>query len=183
MKSRHYDAIVAGSGFGGCAAAYTLAKAGLKTVMVERGNPVARDDRDWNPKEILIEPRYRSDSPVFVKQYDDRDFRPVYANDVVGGMSVFYGGASMRLRETDFSAWPISYADLERHYGTAEQLLEVHGEAGEDPCEPVRSTAYPFKPIPFTPPAVRIFRAARELGYRPFKIPLAINFANEARAI
>ena len=82
--------------------------------------------------------RYQGPSPLRVRQYEDRDFLDVVENEVVGGMSVFYGGASLRLREEDLVAWPILYGDLAPHYDCVERLLEVHGEAGTDPCEPPR---------------------------------------------
>ena len=92
-------------------------------------------------------------------------------------MSVFYGGASLRLRPPDFARWPFDYQDLEPFYGEAERLLGVHGAAGADPLEPPRSSPYPFAPIPYSAPAERIRGAGEELGFRPFPIPLAINFA------
>ena len=79
-----------------------------------------------------------------------------FPNEVVGGNSIFFGGAALRLRATDFARWPIGYADLEAHYGEAEALLEVHGQAGDDPCEPPRSSPYPYPPAALTAPAQRI---------------------------
>ena len=69
----------------------------------------------------------------------------------------------------------MTYADLEPHYAAAEALLEVHGRAGDDPCEPPRSTGYPFEPAELTAPARRIRDAAAALGLHPFQIPVAIN--------
>ncbi|MDA0747940.1 MAG: FAD-binding protein, partial [bacterium] len=183
MNSTFYDVIVVGSGFGGSASAYALSKAGFRTLLLERGDWVRRDAGDWSPRKILIEQRYKSASAMQVRQYGNRAFQPTSFNEVVGGMSVFYGGASLRLREKDFDLWPISYSDLEPHYDMAEQMLEVHGEAGEDPFEPSRSGAYPFQSIELTAPARRIYDAARALGHRPFHIPLAINFSNPARTV
>lgn len=182
-KNKKYDAIVVGSGFGGASVAYVLAKAGLKTLMIERGDWVKRDELDWNPREILIEGRYKSESPVAIKQYSDKNFKPTGFNEVVGGSSVFYGGASFRLRETDFAKWPIAYSDLEPYYTQAEKLLEVHGEAGEDIYEPDRSEDYPYKSSELTEPAQRIYQSAWELGYHPFRIPMAINSRNPARSL
>lgn len=183
MKSNRYDVIVIGSGFGGSASAYTFSKAGLKTLLLERGSWARRDKFDWSPKEILLNKRYKSQSPIYIKQYDNKSFKPVYPNEVVGGMSVFYGGASLRLREKDFAKWPIKYADLEGYYSQAEQVLEVHGDLGEDLLDPPRSKNYPFRGLEFTLPAQRIYNAAFELGYKPFKIPLAINFSNLSRTV
>ena len=55
-----YDAVIVGSGFGGACAAYRLVRAGLKTLLVERGGWPHRDEWDWNQRQILIEKRYRS---------------------------------------------------------------------------------------------------------------------------
>lgn len=177
---RHYDAVVVGSGFGGAMAAYKLAAGGAKTVLLERGGWPARDDTDWDPTAVLLEKRYRSASPVQVSLYG-ADRPPEYPNETVGGMSVFYGGASLRLRERDFDRWPIDYADLAPFYDEAERLLGVHGDSGADPFEPSRSGAYPASPAALTAPAERIFEAARARGYRPFPIPLAINFTDPSR--
>ncbi|MDP6040700.1 MAG: GMC family oxidoreductase, partial [Candidatus Latescibacteria bacterium] len=130
-----------------------------------------------------IEKNYQGPSPLHVKQYEDPDFGDMVENEVVGGMSVFYGGASLRLRERDFNAWPISYSDLEPYYDQVEDLLEVHGEMGGDLFEPSRKSNYLRKPIDLTPPAQRILRAGQALGHQPFRIPLAINFSNVERTV
>ncbi len=179
MNSRPYEAIVIGSGLGGGAAAYALSRAGFRTLLLERGGWVKRDALDWSPRRILIDQRYKSRSPLAVE--GDRGHQSVYPNEVVGGMSVFYGGASLRLREKDFSHWPIDYAEIEPYYTQVEHLLEVHGQAGVDMHEPPRSGAYAFGGIDLAPPAKRIYKAAKSLGHRPFKIPLALNFTNKDR--
>jgi choline dehydrogenase-like flavoprotein len=183
MKWEHSDALVIGSGFGGAAAAFSLAQAGQKVLMLERGGWARRDELDWDQREILLKQRYKSESPLLVRQYGDRKFRKVYANEVVGGKSVFYGGASLRLREKDFSRWPISYADLEKYYARAERLLGVHGQRGQDPCEPPGVPEYPFASAELSQPAQRIWEAGWALGYRPFRMPLAINFSDPARPL
>ncbi len=151
--------------------------------MLERGGWAKRDNWDWNQRKILLEQRYKSASPLLAKQYNDREFEPIYPNEAVGGMSVFYGGASLRLRENDFGKWPIKYEDLENYYCKSERLLGVHGQSGEDVCEPRRSQDYPFRSVELAPPAQRIRAAAHKVGYRPGKIPLAINFGNGARPV
>lgn len=181
MSLRHYEAIVIGSGLGGGAAAFALSRAGFRTLLLERGGWAKRDAQDWSPRGILIDQRYRSRSPVEVE--DDRGHHSMYPNEAVGGMSVFYGGASLRLREKDFSSWPIDYPAMEPYYTKAEHLLEVHGQAGVDEYEPPRSGGYRFGGIELTPPAKRIYDAAKALGHRPFKIPLALNFANKDRPV
>ena len=187
-----HDVIIVGSGFGGATMAYALSRAGLKVLLVERGGWPHRDATDWDGRAVLLEGRYKSESPLVIRQ---RDGEPpagglgddslgdaaggeeTFPNQIVGGNSIFFGGAALRLRETDFARWPIRYADLEPHYGAAERLLEVHGRAGDDPCEPPRTSAYPHEPPSLTAPARRIFEAARASGYHPFQLPSALNYS------
>ena len=178
-----YDAVIVGSGFGGAFTAYRCIQAGLKTLLIERGQWAHRDDLDWSHHDILIEKRYKSRSPIAVQQYGARKKSNLYPNEVVGGNSVFYGGASLRLRESDFSQWPFDYHELEPFYSCAESLLEVHGQASSDPKEPRRSSDYPGSNPELTSPARRIQTAAVKMGLKPFPIPLAINFDNSERPL
>ena len=181
MNSASYDTVVIGSGFGGALVAHALVHAGQRVLLIERGRWPHRDAGDWNQRNILIDQRYRGPTPVQVKQYGARRFSEIYPNETVGGKSVFYGGASLRLRETDFAQWPLSYAELAPYYERAEALLGVHGTAGADPYEPPGLQAYPFPSAKLSGPAQRLQDAADRLGYRPFPIPLAINFSDERR--
>ncbi|MEE2658642.1 MAG: GMC family oxidoreductase [Candidatus Latescibacterota bacterium] len=178
----HYDAVIVGSGFGGAFTAHALARAGLRTLLVERGGHPRRDADDWSPSKILIEQRYRGRSPIQVTQYD-RPESEVHPNEVVGGNSVFYGGASLRLREADFRTWPFDCRELEPHYTAAEELLDVHGRAGSDPEEPPRIRDYPREPAELSTPAQRIYDAAVRLGFRPFPLPMALNFMDNTRPV
>lgn len=175
----HYDAVVIGSGIGGALAAHRMLEAGARVVVLERGRWPHRDSSDWDPSAILSRRRYAGPAPLRVRQREDPDFRPLPQNETVGGMSVFYGGAAFRLRVSDFEHWPFEYGDLEPFYTEAERLLGVHGAAALDPFEPPRSRGYPFRPIPPSAPAERIRLAGRRLGYRPFPIPLALDFAGD----
>jgi choline dehydrogenase-like flavoprotein len=187
QTSAQPQALVIGSGFGGAAATYAFSRAGLRTLILEKGDWPKRDAADWHARTIMIDKRYRNAAPMLVRQYRAPEFKETvpFLEEVVGGMSVFYGGATLRMRETDFMRWPIAYRDLEPWYTRAEQLLEVHGEAGTDPCEPWRSTGYPysFRAHPLVPLSDRIRRAATTLGYRPFRVPLALNIENRERSL
>jgi choline dehydrogenase-like flavoprotein len=181
MNSDCYDAVVIGSGFGGAAAGYALARAGRRVLLIERAGPVKRDAADWDQKSILLDKRYRG-TPLEVDQRG-KGFEPLDVNQALGGMSVFYGGASLRLRPGDFTRWPFSYAEMAPYYAHAEELLEVHGHSGEDPYEPPRQDPYPFVAPKLNFPAQRLFEAGRSLGWRPFRLPLAINFSNNSRPL
>ena len=171
-----YDVVVIGSGLGGALLTHALLNEGRRVLVLERGRWPYRDSDDWNQKKILLDQRYKGRAPTLVRQYGARNYSKMYGNEVVGGKSVFYGGASLRLRENDFSKWPFSYEDFITSYERAEILLGVHGSAGSDPYEPKGVSSYPFEPIGLTAPAQRIEKAGKKLGLQPFSIPLAINF-------
>jgi choline dehydrogenase-like flavoprotein len=183
QSSVMYDAIIIGSGFGGAGAAYELTKAGINTLMLERGAWAKRDADDWNAEKIILQSRYWGPEPLYVKQHNASAFKPLPINEVVGGASVFYGGASMRFREQDFASWPLSYLDLEPYYSRAEKILGTHGQAGADPFEPPRSSPFPYPAIAYNPPAARILQAASKLGLRPFPVPLSLNHSNKEKPL
>ena len=182
-----FDAIVIGSGFGGCMTALPLVEAGLRVLMVERGGWVERNEANWGDRgAFVLTPHYSTGSGYSIRSRGSWRAQGICTN--VGGPSVFYGGASFRFREEDFvppreistdsgSRWPIDYATLEPHYQRAEQLLGVAGEAGVDPTEPWRSAPYPHGALPIAPPSRMIADAADALGMHPFRIPMAIDEA------
>ncbi len=189
-----WDDLVIGSGFGGAMVAHPLVAAGRRVLMLERGEwpergEAARDDVrgffQWTAG-------YSEESPYRV-MHRGREGREGIC-EAVGGASIFYGGASFRFRERDFepppalvgasgAAWPVNYADLEPWYGQVERLLGVAGEAGVDPTEPPRSSAYEQSPAPLSPVASRIGEAATRLGLHPFRIPLALNHSPGGAAV
>ncbi len=167
-------------------AAMPLVEAGMSVLMLERGDWVRRGAENWAPNGAgLLTPHYSTGPGYRVNGSGTEQPTGLFFN--VGGPSVFYGGASLRFREHDFTpapeivgdsgaAWPLRYADLEPWYAAAERLLGVAGEAGADPTEPPRSSAFPTGPLGLhTRFGERLARAARELGLRPFPLPLAIN--------
>lgn len=180
-----YDAIVIGSGFGGCMAALPLVEAGRRVLMVERGEWVERGEQNWGDVgAFVLTPHYTTESDYALR--GRLGWRRQGLCACVGGPSVFYGGASFRFRELDFepdpaivdgtgARWPIGYSDLAPHYAEAERLLGIAGEAGVDPTEPPRHGRYPFPPRPLAVASRRIRDAAESLGLRPFAIPTAID--------
>jgi choline dehydrogenase-like flavoprotein len=170
-------------------AAYPAVMAGKRVLMIERGDWVPRTPASWGPDGFFeLSPAYLPDPSYNV---EGTEVRPTMgAIGCVGGASVFFGGASVRMREADFepdaeldrdsgAEWPYRYADLEPFYTRAEALLGVAGTAGQDPIEPWRSAPYPQAPAPLAPISDRLFRAAESLGLHPFRLPLAINYNRE----
>jgi choline dehydrogenase-like flavoprotein len=180
-----YDAIVIGSGFGGAMAAHVLVESGWSVLMLERGDWVPRGPDNWAADAVgEMSPHYSKES--LCRVMTESGERPVGAFHCVGGPSVFYGGVALRFRAEDFESnpeiagnsgarWPWSYRELEPYYTEAERILGVAGDAGIDPTEPARTAPYLEKPAELAPVSRRIERAASGLGYRPFRLPLAIN--------
>ncbi len=184
-----YDTIIIGSGFGGAMTAHVLVNAGWRVLMLERGDWVPRGPHNWAADaSVDLTPYYSTETPYRVLAGGNRKIMGGY--HCVGGPSVFYGAVSMRLREADFvpapeivgdsgAEWPFRYADLEPYYSRAESILNIAGEAGQDPTEPRRSSAYPQALNHLSQTSQKIQTAALRLGYRPFRLPLAINYSNQ----
>ncbi len=187
-----YEYIIIGSGFGGSLAAYNLAKAGKEVLIIERGKWVVRDDSCWDEVKLHLKDHlYRNRIPFYVDQKKGKT-EEMWADDTVGGMSTFYGCVSFRMRDDDFTgspsadsgkrdknhSWPYGYNELAPFYDDAENLLGIAGVAGQDISEPKRDTDYlHHPPEKLSSPSQRIWTAAKELGYHPFMLPMAINFS------
>ncbi|HEX8905619.1 MAG TPA: GMC family oxidoreductase [Longimicrobiaceae bacterium] len=191
--AEEFDAVVVGSGFGGCMAALELVEAGWRVLMLERGGWVERGPHNWSGEGAFVRtPHYAADTAFDLNHAGKLSSQNLCT--CVGGPSVFYGGASFRFREQDFTAapeivdgtgarWPVDYAELEPFYTRAERLLGVAGQAGEDPTEPPRSEPYPQAPRRLSGASRRMAEAMRSLGLHPFRIPLAINHAEAEGAV
>ncbi len=178
-----YDVIVIGSGAGGSAVARNLADTGKTILILERGDFLPREKRNWDPDYIFGERGYQIEE----KWYDharEALFSP-QAFYRVGGNTKVYGAVLQRMRAEDFGeqrwpdgvspAWPIDYAEYEPYYTRAEDWYCIHGKLGEDPTEPYHSGPFPFEPMPHEP---RIQRAADDLekqGLRPIHSTLSLN--------
>ncbi len=190
MTDIEADVCIVGSGFGGTMAAWGLVQAGYNVVLVERGDWVGRGPHNWAPDGTGDTTEYYNrESPIRVVAGGNAPEMGAY--HCVGGPSNFYGGVSLRFREADFVAdeqlvgesgalWPFAYDDLAPYYNLAERLLDVAGD-DSDPVLPRRSEPYPQRPAPVAEVSHAIANAARETGLSPFRLPLAINYRQDAR--
>ena len=176
-----YDVIIIGTGAGGGPLLHALAPTGKKILVLERGDFVPREKRNWDSRTVNVEGHYNTK-----EVWHDKNGKPLHphTNYYVGGNTKFYGAALFRLRREDFGeikhhggvspAWPIAYDDLETYYTRAEQLYHVHGDRGEDPTEPQASAPYPHPAVSHEPRIQALHDDLVRLGRRPFHTPLGI---------
>src|ERR671919_299604 len=186
MSSDHYDVIIIGTGAGGGTLAHRLAPSGKRILILERGGYAPREPENWDSAEVFLNGRYLSGETWYDKH--GTPFEP-HAQYFVGGNTKFYGAILFRLRERDCDqfihhggvspAWPLSYADLEPYYTEAERLYLVHGQAGEDPTEPWRSTDFAHPPVSHEPRIQQLHEDFERTGHHPFHLPVGVDMNEE----
>lgn len=107
----------------------------------------------------------------------------------VGGGGVHADAKLPRFREEDFALrtsrgpmegaavedWPVSYEDLEPHYGAVERLFGVAGENGTNPFAAWRSDPFPLPPGNDMATSLLTAVAAERAGLHPYRAPTGIN--------
>lgn len=194
MRHDEVDACIVGSGAGGGPLAWTLARAGVRVVVLDKG-PWYRE-KDFVHDEIDICRRdffvpFASDEPHLLLREGQREPERTTEGWIaccVGGGTVHMSGYVYRLHEEDFflarrygalpgaslADWPIGYDDLAPYYDLVEEVVGVSGQAGEYPFEPRRSRPYPYPPLQANPLCRLVDAGARRLGLHPFQTPRAI---------
>lgn len=172
----HVDAVVVGSGFGGSVAAYRLAEAGRRTVVLERGRqyppgsfprtPQEMGRAFWDPSEGLY---------GLFDVWTFRGLESVVASGLGGG-SLIYANVLLRKDEHWFVTedpvpgaghenWPVTRADLDPHYDRVERMLGASRFPADRP---------PYRSVP---KAAAMRTAAERLGLAYQYPPLAVSFA------
>jgi choline dehydrogenase-like flavoprotein len=171
-KAESYDVCIVGSGAGGGMAAYMLANAGIKVVLIEAGplyDPVKNVTQLKWPWESL---RRGASSPM--RNFGDFDAayggwelegEPYTHKDgtkfdwfrsrMLGGRTNHWGRISLRFGPKDFKHksvdglgddWPIGYEDVAPYYDRVDQLIGVFGSKENLPNDPDSIFLPPPKP-------------------------------------
>ncbi|HET8800934.1 MAG TPA: GMC family oxidoreductase [Marinobacter sp.] len=133
--------VVIGSGAGGGTLANGLAQQGIKTVVLEAGALHTTNDflaDEWASFSQLawLDPRTTSGSFRLAKDFAGL---PAWIVKAVGGTTIHWAGASLRLQPHEFNAlstygkvpdanlldWPIDYEELAPYYANAEDRMGV----------------------------------------------------------
>jgi choline dehydrogenase-like flavoprotein len=189
MTSERFDVIVVGTGAGGGTLAHTVAAAGRRVLLLERGDFLPRETENWEPEAVFLDGRYISPDVWF--DADGSPFQP-QVHYFVGGATKLYGAALYRLRPQDFGelkhvdgvspAWPVGYDEFEPWYTKAEWLYQVHGHHGDDPTEGHWSKQYPWPAVSHESRIQQIFDDLTAAGYHPFSAPCGILLDEADRA-
>jgi choline dehydrogenase-like flavoprotein len=154
-SSQSYDVCIIGSGAGGGMAAYTLAQAGIKVVLLEAG-PL------YDPAKNVTQLKWYYESPrrgaaTALRSFGDLDAayggweldgEPYTQKDgsqfewfrarMLGGRTNHWGRISLRFGPNDFKRrsidglgddWPIGYDDVKPYYDKVDKLIGVFGSA------------------------------------------------------
>jgi hypothetical protein len=178
------DIAIVGSGMGGGTLSFALKDTGARVLLIEQGDFLPAERENWSIEAVHLDQRYKN-SASWYDPATGKSFVPGNYH-YVGGNTKLYGATLPRFRAHDFEpiehvdgvspGWPLTYADLEPYYGEVEQMFWVHGNKGEDPTDPWRSTDYPFPGISHEGATARLATTAKTLGLHPFSAPQAVDW-------
>ncbi len=167
-----YDVCIVGSGAGGGMAAYVLANAGIKVVLLEAGplydpaKNVTQLKWPWESPRRGASTPYRNfgdfdaayggweieGEPYTHKDGTEFDW---FRSRMVGGRTNHWGRISLRFGPKDFKRrsidglgddWPVSYDDVAPYYDKVDQLVGVFGSKENLPNDPDSIFLPPPKP-------------------------------------
>ncbi|MFZ1030064.1 MAG: GMC family oxidoreductase [Limnoraphis robusta] len=181
-----FDAIIIGSGAGGGTVAFSLATAGKRVLLVERGLRFSDSTAFQDERRMLINKEAFDDRNIEVNGHQTR----LHISGILGGGTSLYGGVLIRPSRYDFHPgkyysewlprhlwdWPITYDDLAPYYDKAEQLLQVSGAATQLPNVETPTNGYPCDVPALAPINQHLEKAIQTAGFTPFHLPFGIDF-------
>jgi choline dehydrogenase-like flavoprotein len=192
-QAEPFDVCVIGTGAGGGVMIDRLTAAGLRVVALERGPRLTTAEFDDDELRNVV--RDAVFSPQQLETYRPDAASPSETGrfsqiaHCVGGTLTHWAAWSWRFRPDEFEVlsvegpvagasladWPVSYDEMEPFYARAERDFGVAGVADANPFGPPRKSGYPNPPHPQRASARVFSRGAKQLGYTPFPVPMAIN--------
>ncbi len=149
--------MVVGSGAGGGAMAYRLARRGWRVLIIERGFRLDAHPDSRSERAMFFERRASDDRPLLLNGKPNR----LAIGGVTGGGTSLYGATLARPSPWDFEPgrlmaerldrelweWPISYDTLEPYLELGEDLLGVAGDH-QAPSDPLGRRRKPYSQPP-----------------------------------
>lgn len=190
-----YDVVVVGSGAGGGTLAWSLAEAGARVLVLEKGPFYGLKDFQHHDELAvtrggMFQP-LPTEEPHLVLEEGATEARRTddgWIANCVGGGTVHMSGFFLRFHPDDLKQksvlgapsgstvqdWPISYDELEPWYERAEYLLGVGGDHTKNPFEPPRRKPFPLPPPDEHPLVHKLDAASRKLGWHAYPTPRAV---------
>ena len=158
---KRFDVIIIGSGAGGGTLARCLAPSGKNILILERGDWLKREAKNWDAVAVFEDNRYISPDTWYDR--DGRPFQP-QVHYFVGGATKLFGAALYRLRERDF-------AELHHHDGISLLGRSAIRTSSRITQEPRRCTTFtgcggairPSRPLA---DPIRALRSPTSRGFR-----------------
>jgi choline dehydrogenase-like flavoprotein len=188
------DFVVIGSGSAGGILAKELSTNGFQVVVLEQGPFRTAKDFTHDDLSVVVREELQGGSRNNQQTFRDDAGKvaevmgrsPAFYAQTVGGSSVHFTGNFWRLREldfrersllgpisgTNFSDWPLSYAELEPYYTRVDWEIGISGAPG--PNDSFRSRPFPMPPMQIKSSGVLMERGAKKLGLNAQVEPLAI---------
>ena len=197
-----FDVCIIGSGAGASPVAYTLANAGFKVVVLEKGpwfktKDFSKDEMAFSRRSVYT-PNLKDERHVIQDLNSDGDWISentfdsgwdFWNGNMVGGSSNLMSGYFHRLKPKDFrllsefgpieganiADWPITYEDLEPYYAMVESVVGVSGKVINHKHQEPRSTPdFPYPPLAVNEISNWIDQSCEELGFQSMPTPRAI---------
>lgn len=150
------DVCVVGAGAAGGVVASAVARAGRRVAVLEAGPALAPADFDDDEVAHVARRRMLWNEPeVMVLDGGPPRVGAWLARNVGVGGPHAWTGFAYRFHDSDLAGWPVSAAEMAPWYERAEHLMGVR------PAEP-------------GPGSIRLYDAARALGWHPYAPPAAI---------
>jgi choline dehydrogenase-like flavoprotein len=175
--------VVIGTGPCGAAAAWALHRAGIAFTVLEAGTEDSANGLTVRAPGLTLLRKRRDLVAHENPGANETDCRKWYSELSAGGLSNHWTCAVPRFSQADFDdgarldekhQWPVSYAELENHYGEMERLLCIAGSGEDVATLPAGEVSHRLR---LAPDWDGIVRQAMSRGHGVTALPLAYGAA------